>query len=115
RPTPHEEAGGPPKFLTLLLLHATLFDPDTPSGISPNRFLCIGFWHVNTIAERIFTPNGAELLRRGTSLLRPTVFPVYASSIPFFRICTPLNSSHRQYGSSIPATLGTGGWLGLTW
>ena len=110
-----EEAEGPPKFPVLLLLHATLFDPDAPSEISPKRFLCIGFWHVKTVAERIVAFNGAELLWGGTSPLRPTVFPVYASNISFFRICTPLNFSHRQYGSSIPATLGTGGWLSLTW
>ena len=33
--SPHEEFEGSPKFLTLLSLHATRFDPGSPSGISP--------------------------------------------------------------------------------
>ena len=34
-----EEVEGSPKFLILLSLHATLSDPDSPSRISPKRFL----------------------------------------------------------------------------
>ena len=34
-PTSHEEKTGPPKFLILLLLHATLCDSGRPSEISP--------------------------------------------------------------------------------
>ena len=47
-----QEPGGPPKFLTPLSTHTTLFvDPDRPSGISPKkRSLCAGFWCVKTIA-----------------------------------------------------------------
>ena len=48
---PQSEPHGSPKFLTLLSTHPTLFvDPGRPSESSPNRFLCIGFWGVNTIA-----------------------------------------------------------------
>jgi hypothetical protein len=34
-------------------------DAGRPSGISPERFLCIGFCHVNNIAVCIFTRNDA--------------------------------------------------------
>jgi hypothetical protein len=44
------ETAGPPRFLTSLFLRATLSDPDRPSGISPQRSLCIGFRLANTVA-----------------------------------------------------------------
>ena len=45
------EPDGSPKFLTLLSTHPTLFmDPGRSSESSPKRFLCAGFWRVNTIA-----------------------------------------------------------------
>src|SRR5262245_65598009 len=48
---PQPEPHGPPKFLTLLSTHPTLLvDPGRPSGSSPTRCLCVGFWRVNTIA-----------------------------------------------------------------
>ena len=48
---PQSEPDGSPKFLTLLSTHPTLFvDPGRPSGRSPKRVLCVGFWRVNTIA-----------------------------------------------------------------
>ena len=78
-----EEVEGPPKFLTLLSLHATLSDPDSPSGISPLRFLCAGFRHVKTLADCFDYLYEAELLWGGTSPLRPAVFPVYASPVLF--------------------------------
>src|SRR5712692_880200 len=49
-----------PKFLALLSTHTTLFvDPDRPSGSSPTRFLCVGFWSVKTIAVCMSRANGA--------------------------------------------------------
>jgi hypothetical protein len=43
-----------PKFLTPLSTHTTLFvDPDGPSGASPKRLRCMGFWHANAIAIRM--------------------------------------------------------------
>jgi len=42
-----QEPSGPPKFLTLLSTPTTLLvDPDRPSGRSPTRVLCVGFWCV---------------------------------------------------------------------
>ena len=55
-----QEPSGPPKFLTLLSTHTTLFvDPDRPSGSSPTRFLYVGFWCVKTIAVCLSRDNGA--------------------------------------------------------
>jgi len=49
-----------------------------------------------------FYSDEAELLKGGTSPLRPTVFPVYASQLLF----AVISSASR-------ATLGTGCWLGF--
>ena len=50
----------PPKFLMRLSTHTTLFvDPGGPTGISPKRSLCVGFWGVNTIAICFSARNGA--------------------------------------------------------
>jgi hypothetical protein len=55
-----QEPSGPPKFLTPLSTHTTLLvDPDRPSGSSPKRFLCVGFWCVKTIAVCMSRDNGA--------------------------------------------------------
>ena len=55
-----QEPSGPPKFLALLSTPTTLLvDPDRPSGSSPKRFLCVGFWSVKTIAVCISRDNGA--------------------------------------------------------
>src|SRR5215510_6907814 len=55
-----QEPSGPPKFLTLLSTHTTLLvDPDRPSGSSPQRFLCIGFWGVKPIAVCMSRAHGA--------------------------------------------------------
>jgi hypothetical protein len=55
-----QEPSGPPKFLTLLSTHTTLFvDPDRPSGRSPKRVLCVGFWGVKPIAVCIMAAYGA--------------------------------------------------------
>src|SRR5215475_10812040 len=55
-----QEPSGPPKFLTLLSTHTTLFvDPDRPSGGSPKRFLCVGFWGVQPITVCMSRAHGA--------------------------------------------------------
>jgi hypothetical protein len=55
-----QEPVGPPKFLTLLSTHTTLFvDPGRSSGISPKRSLCVGFWGVKTIAICMMLAHGA--------------------------------------------------------
>ena len=80
-----QELSGSPKFSTFLSPHATLFvDPGKPSGTSPMRFLCVGFWSVNTIAICIILYNGAISRLQGVrSPLWPTWFPVYASIVSF--------------------------------
>jgi hypothetical protein len=76
---------GPPKFLTLLSTHTTLFvDPGRPSGISPSRSLCVGFWGVNTIAVCVSAQSRGCLKLEGVrSPLRSTWFPVSASTVSF--------------------------------
>ena len=83
--TKAQEPIGSPKFLSFLSTHATLFvDPGRPSGTSPTRFLCVGFWSVNTIAICIILDNGAVSRLQGVrSPLWPTWFPVYASIVSF--------------------------------
>ena len=102
---PWQEPFGSPKFLTSLSTHATLFlDPGRPSGGSPKRPLCVGFWRRYTIAICIILSNEAVSRLQGLrSPLRPLWFPVYASAVSF-----------GYKTSSTSATLGTGGWLGLT-
>jgi hypothetical protein len=70
-----QEPGGPPKFLTPLSTHTTLFvDPDRPSGISPTRSLCVGFWCVQTIAVCIIAITG--LYQALESAVSPAVYVV---------------------------------------
>jgi hypothetical protein len=70
-----QEPGGPPKFLTPLSTHTTLFvDPDRPSGISPTRSLCVGFWCVKTIAVCIIAITG--LYQALESAVSPAVYVV---------------------------------------
>ena len=57
--------------------------PAVPPESHHLRFLCIGFRHVKTVANCIYTPDKAELLWGGTSPLRLAVFPVYASRLLF--------------------------------
>jgi hypothetical protein len=55
-----QEPSGPPKCLTLLSPPTTrLEDPDRPSGSSPTRVLCVGFWCVHTIAVCMSRDHGA--------------------------------------------------------
>jgi hypothetical protein len=54
------EPSGPPTFLTLLSTPPPLFvDPDRPSGRSPTRVLCGGFWCVQPIAVGLSRATGA--------------------------------------------------------
>ena len=100
------EPTGPPKFLTLLSTHPTLYvDPGRPSGISPKkRSLCIGFWRVNTIAICILLVTG--LSQAWGSAVSPAGYVVP---------CVRFNCFVRLYivASSTVATLGMSGWLDL--
>ena len=99
-----QEPSGPPKFLTLLSTHTTLVvDPDRPSGSSPKRFLCVGFWCVKTIAVCMSRANGAVSSFRECGLsygLRGALCTLH--------LCRSASTSFTD------ATLGTGGWLDLT-
>ena len=102
---PQPEPHGPPKFLTLLSTHPTLLvDPGRPSGSSPNRFLCVGFWRVNTIAICIL------LVTRLSQALGSAVSPT-GYVVP----CVRFNCFVQLYivASSTVATLGMSGWLDL--
>ena len=70
-----QEPGGPPKVLTPLSTHTTLFvDPDRPSGRSPKRFRCVGFWSVKTIAVCMMALTG--LYQALESAVSPAVYVV---------------------------------------
>ena len=98
-----QEPSGPPKFLTLLSTHTTLFvDPDRPSGNSPKRFLCVGFWGVKPIAVCMSRDHGAVSSFRECGLpygLRGALCTLH----PCCSVCTSFTG----------ATLGRSGWLDL--
>ena len=54
---------GSRKFSSFLSTHATLQDIGNPSGISPLRFLCLGFRYVNNVADCFYTLNDAYRFR----------------------------------------------------
>ena len=94
-----QERSGSPKFLMLLSLHATLFDP----GVPWNLTLSISSVPASSTLKpspTLFVPNEAVLLWGGTSPLRPIVFPVYASPVlfdSFFFGCLR-NKRNTRYG-----------------
>ena len=92
------ETIGSPRFIMLLDTHATLFvNSDRPSGISPWRFLCVGFRLVNTLAVCFFNCLRSYITLWGVrSPLRPMYCPVYASAISFGYIFL-LNSCNTRY------------------
>ena len=77
---PLQEPDGLPKFLTLLSTHPTLFvDPGRPSGISPKRSLCVGFWGVQPLAICMMLAHGAVSRVRESGLpcgLRGSLCPL---------------------------------------
>lgn len=111
---------GLPGSSASLFLRATLSDPGRSSRISPMRSLCVGFRYGNAVAI-CFSGNEAELLKGVRSPLRPTGFSVYASRVLFGSSrcraeLLPLSGRDASIyltSSFTPATLDTGGWLGL--
>ena len=98
-----QEPSGPPKFLTLLSTHTTLFvDPDRPSGSSPTRFLCVGFWSVKPIAVCISRDHGAV-----------SSFGECGLSCGLRGALCTLHLVRSVFTSSTGATLGRSGWLDL--
>ena len=96
-----QEPSGPPKFLTLLSTHTTLFvDPDRPSGSSPQRFLCVGFWSVTPIAVCIRRDNGAV-----------SSFGACGLSCGLRGALCTRHLVRSVFTSSTGATLGRSGWL----
>jgi hypothetical protein len=99
-----QEPSGPPKFLTLLSPHTTLLvDPGSPSGSSPTRFLCIGFWSVKTIAVCMSRDDGAV-----------SSFGECGPSCGLRGALCTLHPCRSVRTSFTGATLGRSGWLDLT-
>ena len=131
---------GPPKFSTLLFLHARRFDHDRSSGISPCLHLrsmfvfsviCLISRQCHSISTIVSTNDSSVLasrmltlspsaffpftrlksLRGGAAPLWPTRFSVYASPLLFtFAIVSLPLATLSVRG----ATRDTGGWLALT-
>jgi hypothetical protein len=96
-----QEPSGPPKFLTLLATQTTLLvDPDRPSGSSPQRFLCVGFWSVKPIAVCISRDNGAV-----------SSFGACGLSCGLRGALCTRHLVRSVFTSSTGATLGRSGWL----
>ncbi len=91
-----QEPGGPPKFLSPLFTHTTLFvDPGRPSGISPKRSLWVGFWCVQTIAVCIIAITGL-------SQALESAVPPAVSVVPCVRFtCVVRLSPPRQVQHSV--------------
>ena len=89
---------GLPSSCAFLSTHATLFvDPGRPSESSPFRFLCVGFWLVNTIAICIL--DGFHHRRNFRGYIKSsgsTVFPV-AYVVP----CVRFNDVVRSLMSDV--------------
>ncbi|MFQ5484991.1 MAG: hypothetical protein ACE5DO_06625 [Desulfobacterales bacterium] len=98
-----QEQSGSPKFLMLLSLHATLFDPGVPWNLTLSISSVQASGTLKPSPTLLLT-YGAVLLWGGTSPLRPIVFPVYASSVLFGSFLV---------ASVSDATLGMGCWLGF--
>ena len=100
----HRSYKGLPSSRTFLFLHARLSDPDRPSGISPLRFLCVGFRCVDRVAVCIFAIYEAELLQGSAIPLWLTRFSVYASFLLFtcapdsYRNAPLLQKRNTRYG-----------------
>ncbi len=100
-----QEPPGPPKFSTLLSTHPALFvDPGRPSGTSPSRSLCVGFWPVNTIA--ICLPALPGLYHASGSAVSPAGYVVPCVRFSWVvRAHTPplqLQHSVRVAGQALP-------------
>ena len=131
---------GPPKFSTLLFLHARRSDPDRPSGISPCLYrrtmfvfsgCCLVSRQCHNISSIVSTHDSSVLASRNSTLspsalssltrlkslqggappLWPTRFSVYASPLLFTFATVSLPLATL---SARGATLDTGGWLALT-
>jgi hypothetical protein len=77
------EAEGSPKFLMLLSLHATLYDPGSPSESHQYDSCVLASGALKSSPTALVAFFGAESLKGSTLPLRPTMFPVYASPVLF--------------------------------
>jgi len=108
-PTFYKEVEGPPKFLMPLSLHATLSDPGSPSESHHNDPPVLASGTLTPSPTASVASNGAELLRGGTSPLRPAMFSVYASPVLFAPDRPELrNKCNTRYGLLVKLyTMGT--------
>jgi len=100
---------GAHKFLSLLSKHATRQDTDSPSGILPLRFLCIGFRFIENVADCIVSITMLTASGMCVSLVAYVVLCVRFVSL--VRVC---RSRNRLQRSARNATLDTGGWSDLS-
>ena len=89
---------GPPKFSTLLFLHARRSDPDRPSGISPCRYLgtrfvfsvlCLVSRQCHTISSLVSTNDSSVSASRKLTL-SPSAFRINEAEIASGWCITPL-------------------------
>ncbi len=89
---------GPPKFSTLLFLHARRSDPDRPSGISPCLYLrsmfvfsvfCLVSRQCHTISSIVLTNDSSVLASRKITL-SPSAFRINEAEIASGWCITPL-------------------------
>ena len=89
---------GPPKFSTLLFLHARRSDPDRPSGISPCQYVrtlfvfsvrCLVSRQCHSISSIVLTSDSSVLASRKLTL-SPSVFRINEAEIASGWYVTPL-------------------------
>ena len=115
---------GPPRFMSLPSLHATVLrDPGSLSGFSPSRTLLSGFCHVKGIADCFDFLRGCINSRGLANPPAACMVPVYASHMSFYRDARlplfgcPTRTSSRVcppaafFRSFMCATLGLSCWL----
>jgi hypothetical protein len=86
-----QETMGSHKFLPFLSIHATLQDTDSPSEISPWRFLCIGFRYSKNVADCI---NKLTMLTASGICASPVAYMVLC--VRFVSFCSHLPQSKPQ-------------------
>jgi len=82
----------------LLSLHATLLDPDSPSKSHQSDSYVLASGTLKPSPTALFLLTGLKLLWGGTSPLRPTVFPVYASRSLFIPLPELRGPRNTRYG-----------------
>jgi len=131
---------GPPKFSTLLFLHARRSDPDRPSGISPGQHLramfvfsvcCLVSQQCHNISPIVLSNDSSVLASRKLTLSPSALISLTrlkslqggaATPLAYKILCVRFTSVVHARSSVLTkaslsargATLDTGGWLALT-